>query len=115
MFRKSFYTFFNRFFIAILNFLTIIITARYLGAEGRGIISLFVLNLTVIFMTGSFIGGPGLVYLVPRHDPSKLLNASYLWTLVSSIVVALLLFVFNLVEPNLLIHLILLSIIQSVV
>jgi O-antigen/teichoic acid export membrane protein len=115
MFRKSFYTFFNRFFIAILNFLTIIITARYLGAEGRGIISLFVLNLTVIFMTGSFIGGPGLVYLVPRHDPSNLLNASYLWTLVSSIVVALLLFVFNLVEPNLLIHLILLSIIQSVV
>ena len=98
MFRKSFYTFFNRFFIAILNFLTIIITARYLGAEGRGIISLFMLNLTIIFMIGSFIGGPGLVYLVPRHDASKLLNASYVWTIFSSVTVSLLLYVFNLVQ-----------------
>jgi O-antigen/teichoic acid export membrane protein len=115
MFRKSFYTFFNRFFIATLNFLTIIITARYLGAEGRGIISLFVLNLTIIFMIGSFIGGPGLVYLVPRHDASKLLNASYLWTIFSSVTVAFLLYVFNLIQQDLFIHLVLLSIIQSVV
>jgi len=115
MFRKSFYTFFNRFFIAVLNFLTIVITARYLGAEGRGIISLFMLNLTIIFMIGSFIGGPGLVYLVPRHDASQLLNASYLWTIFTSVGVSLALFVFNLVEGGLLLHLILLSVIQSVV
>jgi O-antigen/teichoic acid export membrane protein len=115
MFRQSFYTFFNRFFIALLNFLTIVMTARYLGAEGRGIISLFVLNLTIIFMIGSFIGGPGLVYLTPRHDASKLLNASYLWTIFSSVAVSLLLYVFNLVQHDLLTHLILLSIIQSVV
>ncbi|HKR06572.1 MAG TPA: polysaccharide biosynthesis C-terminal domain-containing protein [Bacteroidia bacterium] len=115
MFRKSFYTFLNRFFIAILNFLTIVITARYLGAEGRGIISLFVLNLTIIFMIGSFIGGPGLVYLVPRHDATKLMNASYLWTVFSSVAVSLLLYVLGLVQQDFLIHLILLSVIQSVV
>ncbi len=115
MFRQSFYTFFNRFFIAIINFLTIVITARYLGAEGRGIISLFVLNLTITFMISSFIGGPGLVYLVPRHDASKLLNVSYLWAILSGIIISLLLYLLQLIDSSLLINLIVLSIVQSVV
>lgn len=114
MIRQSFYTFFNRFFIAILNFLTVVITAHYLGAEGRGIISLFVLNLTITYMINNFIGGPGLVYLIPRHDATKLLSASYTWAILSGLVVPYLLYIFKLVESDRLFDLIILSVIQSV-
>lgn len=114
MIRQSFYTFFNRFFIAMLNFVTVVITAHFLGAEGRGIISLFVLNLTITFMISSFIGGPGLVYLFPRHDATKLLSASYLWAILSCAATSFFLQTLNLVESGLLNDLIILSIIQSV-
>lgn len=115
MLRQSLLTFSNKFLITVVNFLTVIITAQYLGAEGRGIISLFVLNLTIISMASNFIGGPGLVYLFPRHDAKKLLSASYLWALLSSIIVAFVLKMFNLIQPEYFIHLVILSFIQSIV
>ena len=55
MLRQSLATFTGKFFIAAVNFLTLILTARYLGAEGRGVISLFIINLTIVSMVSNFI------------------------------------------------------------
>lgn len=114
MLRQSLLTFSSKFFIAIVNFLTVVITARYLGAEGRGVISLFVLDITIVLMVSSFIGGPGLVYLFPRHDVTKLLSVSYLWAMVSSVLVSFVLLAMGLVPHAFFLHLMILSFLQSI-
>src|SRR5437870_5483181 len=115
MLRKTLLTFSGKFLIAVVNFLTVIITAQYLGAEGRGTISLFVLNLTLISMLNNFVGGPGLVYLFPRNEPAALLVASYLWAAASCLIVSFILNLFSLIPDGLLLNLILLSFLQCII
>lgn len=114
MLKKSFFTLLSKSGVAIVSFLMAVITARYLGAEGRGMISLFVLNLTVIFMVNNFVGGPGLVYLFPRHRTAELNSAAYLWALVSSITTAAILCIPGFSDWNFFYHLVFLSFFQSV-
>lgn len=111
--RQSLFTFLNRCAVAAINFLILIATARYFGAEGRGIISIFILNLTIVSMASNFIGGPGLVYLFSRNEHTRLFSASYLWAFISSIAVSLIMSAFSLVQSEYLMHLIILSFLQS--
>lgn len=86
----------NTFFVRSLNagiaFLVVVLTARYLGAEIRGEISLFVLNITLIFQAVSIVGG-GLIYYTPRRPVYSLILSTVLWSLVVVPLVLLMLFV----------------------
>ncbi len=96
------HTFSTRLIGSILNFILALITAKYLGDTGRGTISIVVLNISVIMMVNNFVGGSALVYLIPKHGIGKTLLPSYLWALISVVVVYLILTTFNLnpVEYN---------------
>ncbi|MDB5272395.1 MAG: hypothetical protein JWO58_762 [Chitinophagaceae bacterium] len=74
-------TFASKFFLALLNFATIIISTRLLGAEGRGEISFFVTNMVLVLLFTSLLGGPALVYLTPRHNFFSFLIPTYSWAL----------------------------------
>jgi O-antigen/teichoic acid export membrane protein len=93
-------TFFFRSLNAILAFLIVIITARYLGAEIRGEISLFVLNVTLIFQVISVVSGGGLVYYAPRRSITSLLGSSFLWSILITFLGAYLLYFLGFVEGD---------------
>lgn len=69
MFAKIVHTVFSKGLISVLNFLVVLITAQYLGAGGRGEISMMFLNITVILLFNDILGGSALVYLTPKHKP----------------------------------------------
>lgn len=114
MFRKIISTIFIRTLLAGLNFLLAILTTQYLGPEGKGDVSLFVLNLTIVQLANNFAGGPYLVYLVPRKNIMHLLLPSYAWALLSSVLIPVSLFFFNLSGKENLIHLVIISFMFSV-
>jgi O-antigen/teichoic acid export membrane protein len=115
MIRSAFFTFSVKVLTAVLNFFIAVITARYLGAEGRGVISVFVLNVSIVFMVCSLVGGPGLVYLAPRREAGRLMGASLFWALVSCAAVPLLIRTAGFVSPGLMVHLMLISLIHFTV
>ncbi|MBW8050859.1 MAG: hypothetical protein FVQ77_11095 [Cytophagales bacterium] len=113
MFNKIILTFGTKFFIAALNFVIIILTTQFLGAEGRGIISLFILNITIILMFNNFVGGGALVYLIPRTNFFQLLIPSYVWAIIIAIILTTGLSLTNLTHTEYTIDLLLLSLIYS--
>jgi O-antigen/teichoic acid export membrane protein len=83
-------TFASKFGLALLNFGTIILSARLLGAAGRGEISFFVTNMVLILLFTNIVGGPSLVYLTPRYNFFKFLIPVYAWTLFITLLFCLL-------------------------
>ena len=69
---------------ALAGFAIIVINAHYIGAVGIGTISLILLGITFINLVSNFIGGPAIVYLLPRFDAFRLLVPSYLWAFLCS-------------------------------
>lgn len=64
---------------ALCGFTIIVVNARYIGTVGVGTISLILLGITFINLVSNFIGGPAIVYLLPRFDAFRLIVPSYLW------------------------------------
>ncbi len=91
----------TRLITAVLSFVIVIFNSRLLGASGQGTISLFVLGITFNYLISSFIGGPALVYLIPRHSLFKLTFLSYIWALIASFLGSLFLFYFQLIPKEL--------------
>ncbi len=79
-------TFASKFSLALLNFATIILSTRLLGAVGRGEISFFVTNMVLILLFTSIVGGPSLVYLTPRYNFFKFFIPVYAWSVLVTIV-----------------------------
>ena len=113
MFKKIILTFSTKFITALLNFLIVIITARYLGAEGRGTISLIVLGISINLIVNDIIGGSALVYLTPRINLFKLFVPSYIWALTSSSILTYCLCYFKLIPVEYYLDVFLLSVLQS--
>lgn len=104
----------TKFFSAVLNFFLLILTTQFLGAEGKGEIGIFVLNLTVILMLSDVVGGAGLIYVIPRSDVFKVALSSYSWGLFVSSFLTLIFFLFNFTKIEFLAHLFFLSLFLNV-
>jgi O-antigen/teichoic acid export membrane protein len=94
-------TFFTRIIVSVLNFAIIIITAKLMGAEIRGSISLCMLAVAIAGLINEIIGGPAVVYLVPRFNNSSIAKYAYLWAVVISVLSSLLLGLFNFYDVQL--------------
>jgi O-antigen/teichoic acid export membrane protein len=114
MLKKILGTILSKGLTAICNFLVVILTANYLGAEGRGEIAIIILGLTIVNLFQSIIGGPALVYLTPRYHFFTLQFFSYLWALLISFVVSIALVYFDLYPQEYFYDLIALSFIQGI-
>ena len=99
MFKNIAGTALTRLFNALLGLAVVWIAARTFGSEGYGIIVLVILAITFIQLVNNIIGGPALVYLVPRHDVFNLFILSYVWAVVVSVAGANMLWFLKLV-PN---------------
>lgn len=85
MLNKILSTFAVKVTAAILNLLLVILVSRYLGAEGRGEISLLLVTITVLLNFTYLFGGGTLVYLIPRTDVFQLFIPSYIWCFIVSL------------------------------
>jgi len=113
MIRKIIGTLSARIANAFLILLVVLINARFLGAEKVGTISLIILAITIIQLVNSFVGGAALVYLVPRREMVKLFVPSYLWAFLTSLAVAWILGMLNMIPAGFFLHVLILSLILS--
>ncbi|MCR5888486.1 polysaccharide biosynthesis C-terminal domain-containing protein [Hymenobacter sp. J193] len=82
MLRRVAYNFAARLSTALLSFGVVWLTARYLGAAGRGAVSLFVTDCAALLLFIGLLGGSSLIYLAPRRNLWHLLLPAYGWAVV---------------------------------
>jgi len=112
--KKIINTFGTRAISAVINLLIAVVLSQYLGPEGKGIQSIIITTITFVLVFANLVGGATLVYLVPRHSPSLLLIPSYAWTLLITIVAYIVLLLFPIVDQAYILHICLLSFLNSV-
>ncbi len=90
-----------------------ILISRYLHASGKGAQSIILTTISFILIFANIAGGATLVYLTPRFKVSILVITSYLWSLIVGVLSYLILKITNLVDANFIIHICILSVINS--
>lgn len=123
MFKNIFNTTITRLLIAFISFIIVMLNAQFLGSELVGVISLIILNITIVLLFSNIFGGPALVYLTPRYRLMYLLLPAYIWVLFTSfcalVVVYFVVYVFNnpyeLIPVSFEYHIVVLAFIHSVV
>jgi O-antigen/teichoic acid export membrane protein len=113
MLRKIIHTIFSKGLVSIINFLVVLVTARYLGADGRGQISILFLNVTVILLFNDIIGGSALVYVIPKKNPYSLLLPATLVGILTGILFPLLFHAYFHFQPQELIYFIMLALLSN--
>ncbi len=81
MIRNYLLTISSRYLTAFLNLAIVLLSSHFLGAEGLGFASMFVLGITLNQQLCSFFGGSALVYLTPRSNLPSLILISYSGTI----------------------------------
>ena len=95
MIKNIIQTLFTKGFVAVINFLILIVSAKYLGVSTRGEISLFVLNIANIQIINEIYTGYSLVYFVPKFNLKKLVMNGVVWTLLATSVSNIIFFMLN--------------------
>ena len=103
-------TFLVRFILAINTFGIFILSARYLGAEGRGTISLFVANVTIVQLFSEIIFGSGYIYFIHQYSKKNIITYGFILSTLAGLLVPLVLYVTHLHPEHLVIDLIINSI-----
>lgn len=98
MFRNILNTTIVRIFNALVSFAVLMVTARMLGPHDLGTIGLILLAITVILMLNNLVGGGAMVFLVPRYSLKKIVEISYIWSVISTFA-GILVFVVLKIEP----------------
>lgn len=82
MFKNIIHSLFTKGFVALINFLLLIISARYLGVSSRGEIALFILNLTIIQIINEVYTGYTLIHFIPKYNLKRLFVTGIIYTLI---------------------------------
>jgi O-antigen/teichoic acid export membrane protein len=86
MVRRILHNFATRLVSALLSFGVVWLTARYLGAAGRGAVSLFVTDCAALLLFIGLLGGSSIIYLAPRRNVWHLVVPAYAWAVVVCLV-----------------------------
>ncbi|RLD81093.1 MAG: hypothetical protein DRJ15_05310 [Bacteroidetes bacterium] len=113
MINKILNTFGARSLSAVINFMIAIVISQYLGPEGKGEQGIILATIAFVLVFSNLVGGATLVYLIPRYKPSLLILPSYLWSLGVSVIAFVLLWLFDIVEHEYILHICLLSVLNS--
>jgi O-antigen/teichoic acid export membrane protein len=114
MIQRIAFTFLTKFSGAVLNFTIVILLSQVLGADGKGVCSLILSTIAVFAIVSDFVGGPTLVYLVPRYALKALLLPAYVWTLLVAVLFLFILNTWEIVPVNYVGHVIALSVVNAV-
>jgi O-antigen/teichoic acid export membrane protein len=114
MFRVILNTLWSKIASAVIALGILILTTQYLGAEGRGLVSLIISSIGTIVLFAGFIGGPAVIYLASKKKIPYLLLPIYGWTVIISIVGTATVWFFQLIPSLYILPLAILSIASSV-
>lgn len=115
MFRRIVGTIFSKGLTAISNLATLLITAKFLGAYGRGEMVIIMLGITIVGIFQNIFSGAVLTYLIPRYSLNKLLIISGLWNVLMAFTLPFILVYTDLFPIHYLKDLIILSFILGVI
>lgn len=96
MFRKIVETILSKGFTALCNLFTLLITAKYLGAHGRGEMAIFVLGVSIVGIIQNIFSGSILTYLTPNYPIRNLILLSSMWNILISCTTPFILVYFDL-------------------
>ena len=96
MFRNFIESILSKGFTSISNFVSVILTAQFLGAEGRGELTLIILAISIVGIFQNLIGGSALTFYTNQYASKSLLMISFLWLMLISITIPLILVYFSL-------------------
>ncbi len=113
MFKKIVSTFGIKVLIAILNLLIVIVLSHFIGAGGKGEASLIVMSVTMVILFSNLLGGPTLIYLVPRYNLFLLFFLSAAWSVLTSIFAFIALQFFENISFNMVVHISVLSFVSA--
>lgn len=85
--------------IVLTNVFIVVMASQKLGAVAMGDISMIILSVTIFLQINNIIGGPALVYLVPRHESGSILLLSYGWAIITTLIGGTAIYLLQLV-PN---------------
>jgi O-antigen/teichoic acid export membrane protein len=68
---------FTRLIVSVINFLVLLLCARYLGVTSRGEISIFLFNIFLVQVVAEVFTGYSLIHFLPRFNTKKILAAGY--------------------------------------
>lgn len=83
MFRNIIQSLFAKGLVAVVNFIILIISSRYLGVSSRGDIGIMILNISIIQIINEVFTGYTLVYFIPRFDLKKIMAVGLVYTLIA--------------------------------
>lgn len=109
MFKKIIYTLVSKGGTAIINFAILLITSKVLGAEIRGGISVFILNISIIQIVNEIYTGYALVHFIPKFSFKKLYRFGFVWVIICTLFLSFLFFVFKIGMDENWLHLLFLS------
>lgn len=113
MISKIISTFGIRIIIAAINLFIVVLLSQNIGATGKGEASLIITSIALINIICGFIGGPTLVYLVPRRDLFQLLIVSYSWSLIVCTASYLFLTTYNIIPAQFHLHIFFLALLTA--
>jgi len=114
MFREILNTLWTKIGSAIIALCILILTTQYLGADGRGLISLISSSIGIIGIFAGFIGGPAAIYLAAKNKTQYLLIPIYGWTVIVTIVGSGVLLFVNIIPVAYILPIAILSLISSI-
>lgn len=114
MIKRIAFTFFTKFSGAVLNFLILILLSQVLGTDGRGTCSLILSTIAIFAIITDIMGGPSLVYLVPRFQLKSLLLPAYVWIAMVCGLFYIILQYYPVIPPTYVSFVLLLSVMNSV-
>lgn len=100
MIRSIFINFSARLAMQVMYFCTLLLTTHLLGSEVRGEISLIQLAINMVHLVSDIVGGPALVYLVPRTKLRTLMISGWLWATASTAGIGLLFIYFDIIPAE---------------
>lgn len=66
-------------FSSAVNLAILLLTVKWMGAEQRGLISKFILELSFVMLAAEWVVGPVLIYYVSKHSLSSIVSNSLKW------------------------------------
>lgn len=113
MLKKIASTFGVKVLIAVLNLVIVIVLSHFIGASGKGEASLVVISMAMINLFSNLLGGPTLIYLVPRYNVFLLFFLSNIWSVLTSIGAFVILYFFGSMSVCMNLHVCILSLINA--
>ncbi len=113
MLQKIFHTYWTRLLATAMVFVSVALTSKFLGAEGKGLTSLIATNILFINLVNEMVGGVALIYLIPRRNAVSLLAPSVIFAVFNSLILAALFHFLKIVPAEYTVHLYALSVLQT--